>query len=67
MRYLTRYRIARAIELLKQARFNLSTIAERVGYASDVAFSKAFKRYVGIGPGGFRRGLTSRRIAGPPA
>jgi AraC-like DNA-binding protein len=42
---------------------SLATVAERVGYASDVAFSKAFKRHVGIGPGSFRR----TRNGGDPA
>jgi AraC-like DNA-binding protein len=59
VRYLTRVRMARAIEELKDARSSLASIAERVGYGSDVAFSKAFKRYVGIGPGAFRRTATS--------
>jgi AraC-like DNA-binding protein len=55
MKYLTRFRMARAIEELRDGRSSLVHIAERVGYASDVAFSKAFKRHVGIGPGAFRR------------
>jgi len=58
MKYLTRFRMARAIDDLRDGRASLASIAERVGYASDVAFSKAFKRYVGIGPGAFRRRLT---------
>jgi AraC-like DNA-binding protein len=55
MRYLTRYRMTRAIDELKNPRASVPSIAERVGYASDVAFSKAFKRHVGVGPGAFRR------------
>jgi AraC-like DNA-binding protein len=56
MKYLTRFRMARAIEHLRHGRMTLASIAEHVGYTSDVAFSKAFKRHVGIGPGAFRRG-----------
>jgi AraC-like DNA-binding protein len=56
MKYLTRFRMARAIEGLREGRMSLASLAERVGYASDVAFSKAFKRHVGVGPGAFRRG-----------
>jgi len=36
--------------------YGRATIAEHAGYTSDVAFRKAFKRHVGVGPGAFRRG-----------
>jgi AraC-like DNA-binding protein len=55
MKYLARFRIARSIEHLRNGRVSVANIAERVGYTSDVAFSKAFKRHVGMGPGAFRR------------
>jgi AraC-like DNA-binding protein len=61
MKYLTRFRMARAIDHLREERTSLASIAERVGYASVVAFSKAFKRHVGIGPGAFRRGTAQGR------
>jgi AraC-like DNA-binding protein len=54
-RYLTRCRVARATTLLRGAELSLAQIAEQVGYASEAAFSKTFKRYVGVGPGAFRR------------
>jgi AraC-like DNA-binding protein len=60
MRYLARFRMARAIDELKDPRASLAAIAERVGYASDVAFSKAFKRHVGVGPSAFRPSASSR-------
>jgi AraC family transcriptional activator of mtrCDE len=31
-------------------------VAQAVGYANPVAFSKAFARMQGVGPGAFRRG-----------
>jgi AraC-like DNA-binding protein len=34
---------------------NLAEIARRVGYESEFAFAKAFKRDYGIAPGGYRR------------
>jgi AraC-like DNA-binding protein len=34
-------------------------IARLVGYDSEVAFSKAFKRYFGIAPGAYRQGTRS--------
>jgi AraC-like DNA-binding protein len=61
MRYLARFRMARAIEELKDSGASLATIAGRVGYASDVAFSKAFKRHVGIGPAAFRQKAPNQR------
>jgi AraC-like DNA-binding protein len=30
-------------------------VAERCGYQSEAAFSKAFKRMTGVGPGEYRR------------
>jgi AraC-like DNA-binding protein len=41
--------------LLQQAEHSLDEIAERVGYESGAAFSKAFKREMGITPGLYRR------------
>jgi AraC family transcriptional regulator, activator of mtrCDE len=63
MRYLARLRIARAIEDLLGGRLSLAVIAERVGYASEVPFAKAFKRHVGVGPGAFRKHGASRTPA----
>jgi AraC-like DNA-binding protein len=61
MRYLARFRMARAIEELKDSHASVAAIAERVGYASDVAFSKAFKRHVGVVPSAFRPSTSSKR------
>jgi AraC-like DNA-binding protein len=37
------------------------TIAESCGYSSEAAFSKAFKREEGIGPGEYRRRFQSNK------
>jgi AraC-like DNA-binding protein len=29
-------------------------VAEHIGYSSDAAFQKAFKRYIGVAPGEWR-------------
>jgi AraC-like DNA-binding protein len=43
---------------------SLSRIAERVGYQSDAAFSRAFKKLTGQLPGALRRNaLASQRLA----
>lgn len=51
----TRLRVQRAEELLLEYDWPLDTVAERVGYASAYAFSRAFLRERGVRPGAFRR------------
>ena len=41
--------------LLEQADKKLLEIAQSVGYESDAAFSKSFKRVLGVSPGEYRR------------
>jgi transcriptional regulator GlxA family with amidase domain len=55
LEYLTRLRIERAIELLRDARVKLSIIAVSVGYSSQGAFHRAFQRVTGLAPGQYRR------------
>lgn len=52
--YLTSWRIQLAAERLKAGREPLARIAEAVGYESEAAFSRAFKREMGISPGAWR-------------
>jgi len=54
-RYLARERMLRAAELLRQTEWGLAQVAVRVGYDSEFAFNRAFKRVHGIAPGAFRR------------
>lgn len=56
MQYLTFWRMQKARELLSESRLGTAAIAEQVGYQSEAAFSKAFKKAVGMGPGAYRRG-----------
>ncbi len=46
--YLTDIRITRAKHLLEKTDLPIYSIAESVGYASDVAFSRAFKKATGL-------------------
>jgi len=48
--YLTRWRMHLASSLLTSERLNVGEVAERIGYQSDAAFSKAFKRHFGYSP-----------------
>lgn len=52
--YLTRWRMLRATRLLKNE-VRMDTIAELLGYESEAAFRKAFKREIGIPPAQYRR------------
>jgi AraC-like DNA-binding protein len=54
IRYLTRWRLQLAADLLRDASLNLETVAHRVGYGSATAFSRSFKRIVGMTPGEWR-------------
>jgi AraC-like DNA-binding protein len=45
----------KATELLRAGNKKLIEIANSVGYDSDAAFSKAFKRLLGSSPGEYRR------------
>jgi AraC-like DNA-binding protein len=55
LHYITRWRMQKAAALLREGRATLADIADRVGYDSEAAFSKAFKRWVGSAPGAYRR------------
>ena len=52
--YLTRWRMLRATHLLKNE-VRTETIADLLGYESEAAFRKAFKREIGIPPAQYRK------------
>ena len=55
MQYLTRWRLALAARMLREGREPIIRIAERSGYESEGAFSRAFKREFGVPPASWRR------------
>ncbi len=55
MRYLTGWRIQLAKHLILQAYLPIAEVADRVGYESEAAFSRAFKRHVGEPPVAWRK------------
>jgi AraC-like DNA-binding protein len=57
MDYLTTWRMHKAVSLMEKGEDNMSQIASSVGYTSEAAFAKAFKRETGSAPGSFRRSL----------
>lgn len=52
--YVTEWRMQRALSLIQARDKKLVEVAQAVGYESDAAFSKAFKRVVGVAPGEYR-------------
>lgn len=69
MRYLTRWRLALAARALRSGRDAISRLAERSGYETEAAFSRAFKREFGLPPSSWRKGLAQPlpASAGHPA
>ena len=55
MQYLTRWRLALAAQSLRAGAEPVARIAERVGYESEAAFNRAFKREFGAPPAKWRR------------
>jgi AraC-like DNA-binding protein len=55
MHYLSNWRLQLAANLLKQERLSIAQVASEVGYESEAAFNRAFKKQVGVPPGAWRR------------
>ena len=60
MQYLGRWRLQLAGDLLRSGRQTVAAIAGDVGYDSEAAFSRAFKREMGVGPAAWRRGPAAK-------
>lgn len=59
MQYVTRVRLTKAAAHLRTNSATLVEVATSIGYDSEVAFSKAFRRHFGIAPGAYRQGRRS--------
>lgn len=59
--YVTRWRMDLAAKMLRESVEPVSRIAGRVGYISETAFAKAFRRRRNVAPGQYRHGKTRRR------
>lgn len=55
MHYLARWRMNTALAWLREGDATLGELAGRLGYQSEAAFSRAFKRFIGVAPGAIRR------------
>ncbi len=64
MQYLASWRMQIAASMLGDASANIASIAEEIGYESEAAFSRAFKKLVGVPPSEWRRRAPSSVAGG---
>jgi AraC-like DNA-binding protein len=64
MEYLARWRMLLAADRLKNSADGLSTIAQSLGYESESAFGKAFRRVMGCSPRQYARSTTQCELPG---
>jgi AraC-like DNA-binding protein len=55
MAYLTKWRLRLGAEILQSTADSVAEVAAAVGYSSEAAFNRAFKREFDCPPGQFRR------------
>ena len=65
MQYLTMWRMHVAAQYLREGSGSLAQIGAAIGYDSEAAFSRAFKRQFGVSPGGWRQRQMSDKRASP--
>ncbi len=67
MRYVTRWRMHVAVDALQADGANVAELSGRLGYRSEAAFARAFKRVTGVPPGAVKRASRgqSTRELGP--
>ena len=65
MQYLAQWRMQAAARLLLETRSTVAAIALDVGYESEAAFARAFKRLVGRPPAAWRRERDAAAVSPP--
>lgn len=63
MQYVTHWRMHVAVAALRDGEATVGELAARLGYRSEAAFARAFKRVVGTPPGAVRRGTDDEGLA----
>ena len=61
LEHVSRWRMTKAAELLRESNLSMLDVAERAGYGSEAAFNRAFKRHEGTAPARYRRQQVSAR------
>ena len=62
MSYVARWRMYLAVSALSEEDVTVGELADRLGYQSEAAFSRAFKRIIGVAPGSVRRADDERSL-----
>jgi AraC-like DNA-binding protein len=55
MHYVARWRMQVAVDSLRVGDASVGQLANLLGYRSEAAFARAFKRVIGVPPGAVRR------------
>ncbi len=63
MKYLLNWRMSITVAWLKEGNVSIAELASRLGYQSEAAFSRAFKRAIGVSPGQIRPNTGSNGTA----
>ncbi|MBI1210035.1 MAG: helix-turn-helix domain-containing protein [Alphaproteobacteria bacterium] len=63
MQYLGNWRVQLAARALEKPGISIAQAAAEVGYESEAAFNRAFKRLVGVPPGAWRRSRATAAVA----
>lgn len=66
MQYLANLRMQLATRLLERQGVSLAQVASEVGYESEAAFNRAFKKFLGAPPGAWRRERARQEHEAPP-
>jgi AraC-like DNA-binding protein len=64
MHYFMRWRLQLAARLLERPDVSIAKAAVEVGYESEAAFNRAFKKFVGVPPGTWRKKRSGMRAQG---
>ena len=53
-KYLTEYRLKKAIHYLDETDENINTVFEKIGFGNESNFYRQFKKYYGVTPGEYK-------------
>ena len=62
MQYVTQWRMSLAVSWLREGKVSIAELSDRLGYQSEAAFSRAFKRTVGQPPARVRQGQPASAV-----
>jgi AraC-like DNA-binding protein len=66
LKYLATWRMRKAQQMIHDGRAIVKEVGTKVGYASEAAFSRAFKRWAGVPPNVYRTVALETPLASPP-